>query len=585
MNKEWSLDILYKGYDDPAFLADFNRVATIQAQLSETVNKLPQMPEEEALVAGLKISEEFSELLNGLFNYISLRQSTDTTNPQSMALIGQLQQQYTSSVKDELALRKYIAGVQDLDAVIAKNDYLKQYEFFLKEEKKACEHMLEDNVEEMITKMNLTGGGAWGDLYSYLSSTVEAEYDGKKVTLSDVRNLAHDADPAVRKRAYEAELACYKQIEAPVAFALNNIKKQVNMLSTEKGYASPLAMTLDQSRMTQETLDALWTACKEYLPKFHAYMRRKAELLGYTNGLPWFEMFAPVGKVEKTFTAEEAKDYLVTLFGNFSDDMAEMMRRAFDESWMDFYPRPGKVGGAFCSNITAKKQSRILLNFNGTLSAVDTMAHELGHAYHGQQIEDHLPLNRGYTMPVAETASTFNENVLMSFAIDQAEGEEKLGLIESQLQDVNQTICDIYSRFLFESAVFENCKSQFLFPEQLNELMINAQKEAYGDGLDPEYRHPYMWCCKGHYYSDGLSFYNFPYAFGALFAKGLYAIYKKEGDSFVPKYRELLKATTVCNVEDVAKMVGADITKPDFWRGSLELISETIDEFIRLTNK
>lgn len=585
MNKEWSLDILYKGYDDPAFLADFNRVATIQAQLSETVNKLPQMPEEEALVAGLKISEEFSELLNGLFNYISLRQSTDTTNPQSMALIGQLQQQYTSSVKDELALRKYIAGVQDLDAVIAKNDYLKQYEFFLKEEKKACEHMLEDNVEEMITKMNLTGGGAWGDLYSYLSSTVEAEYDGKKVTLSDVRNLAHDADPAVRKRAYEAELACYKQIEAPVAFALNNIKKQVNMLSTEKGYASPLAMTLDQSRMTQETLDALWTACKEYLPKFHAYMRRKAELLGYTNGLPWFEMFAPIGKVEKTFTAEEAKDYLVTLFGNFSDDMAEMMRRAFDESWMDFYPRPGKVGGAFCSNITAKKQSRILLNFNGTLSAVDTMAHELGHAYHGQQIEDHLPLNRGYTMPVAETASTFNENVLMSFAIDQAEGEEKLGLIESQLQDVNQTICDIYSRFLFESAVFENCKSQFLFPEQLNELMINAQKEAYGDGLDPEYRHPYMWCCKGHYYSDGLSFYNFPYAFGALFAKGLYAIYKKEGDSFVPKYRELLKATTVCNVEDVAKMVGADITKPDFWRGSLELISETIDEFIRLTNK
>ena len=213
------------------------------------------------------------------------------------------------------------------------------------------------------------------------------------------------------------------------------------------------------------------------------------------------------------------------------------------------------------------------------------MAHELGHAYHGQQIEDHLPLNRNYSMPVAETASTFNENVLMSFAIDQAEGEEKLGLIESMLQDVNQTICDIYSRFLFESAVFENCKSQFLFPEQLNELMLNAQKEAYGDGLDPEYLHPYMWCCKGHYYSDGLSFYNFPYAFGALFAKGLYAIYKKEGAAFVPKYRELLKATTVSTVEDVAKMVGADITKPDFWRNSLELIAENIDEFIRLTNK
>lgn len=585
MNKEWSLDILYKGYDDPAFLADFNKVDAMQEELHKKVLELPNMNEEDALVAGLKANEEFSELLEGLFSYISLRQSTDTTNPESMALIGQLQQKYTASIKDGLAFQKYIAAIKDLDAVIAKNDYLKQYEFYLKENKKSCEHLLEDNVEEMITKMNLTGGGAWGDLFSFLSSTVEAEYEGKSITLSDVRNMAHDADPAVRKKAYEAELACYKKIEAPVAFALNNIKKQVNMLSEAHGYESPLAMTLEQSRMSQATLDALWTACKEYLPKFHEYMRRKAEILGYKNGLPWYEMFAPMGKVEKTFTAEEAKDYLVTLFGNFSDDMAEMMRRAFDESWMDFYPRPGKVGGAFCANLTSQKQSRILLNFNGSLSSVDTMAHELGHAYHGQQIEEHLPLNRNYSMPVAETASTFNENVLMSFAIDQAEGEEKLGLIESMLQDVNQTICDIYSRFLFESAVFENCKSQFLFPEQLNELMINAQKEAYGDGLDPEYRHPYMWCCKGHYYSDGLSFYNFPYAFGALFAKGLYAIYKKEGEAFVPKYRELLKATTVCSVEDVAKMVGADITKPDFWRNSLELIAETIDEFIRLTDK
>ena len=479
MNKEWSLDILYKGYDDPAFLADFNNVEVMQEEMHKKLLELPNMTEEEALITGLKASEAFTELLEKLFSYISLRQSTDTTNPESMALIGQLQQKYTASIKDGLAFQKYIASVKDLDAVIAGNEYLKAYEFYLKENKKACEHLLDDDVEEMITKMNLTGGGAWGDLFSFLSSTVEAEYEGKNITLSDVRNLAHDADPAVRKKAYEAELACYKKIEAPVAFALNNIKKQVNMLSEAHGYESPLAMTLEQSRMSQDTLDALWTACREYFPKFQEYMRRKAEILGYENGLPWFEMYAPIGKVEKTFTAEEAKDYLVTLFGNFSDDMAEMMRRAFDESWMDFYPRPGKVGGAFCSNLTSQKQSRILLNFNGSLSAVDTMAHELGHAYHGQQIEDHLPLNRGYSMPVAETASTFNENVLMSFAIDQAEGEEKLGLIESMLQDVNQTICDIYSRFLFESAVFENCKTQFLFPEQLNELILNAQKESY----------------------------------------------------------------------------------------------------------
>ena len=193
-----------------------------------------------------------------------------------------------------------------------------------------------------------------------------------------------------------------------------------------------------------------------------------------------------------------------------------------------------------------------------------TLAHELGHAYHGLHIQDHLPLNTDYSMPVAETASTFNESLIMEAAIKGASGFEKMALIESQLQDVTQIMYDIYSRYLFETEVFEKSKQGFLFPDELNDIMLRAQKAAYGDGLDHDYLHPYMWVVKPHYYSEALSFYNFPYAFGGLFARGLYEKYKNEGEAFVAKYKALLNATTVSTVEDAAKEAGINLEEADF---------------------
>ena len=186
-------------------------------------------------------------------------------------------------------------------------------------------------------------------------------------------------------------------------------------------------------------------------------------------------------------------------------------------------------------------------------------------------------------MPVAETASTFNENIIMNTAIKEASDEEKIALIESQLQDTTQIIVDIYSRYLFESAVFENREQSFMFSKDLEEMMLSAQKEAYGDGLDQAYLHPYMWACKPHYYSTGLSFYNFPYAFGGLFSKGLYAIYQEQPEGFVEKYQELLRATTVSSVEDTAKVLGVDVSTPEFWKKALAEVAESIEAFIALT--
>lgn len=582
MNTEWSLEVYYKGYEDPAFAEDFELLQKNAQALETALGQAREQDDVQGLVTVLEAKEAYAKVLFKLNEYLALRNSVDTTDGKTLDHIGRLDKINASTAKAQSAMDKYIAGVADLEACIAAHPLLTEYAFLLRNTKKKAVHLFSDEMEAMISKMNLTGGNAWSRLFDYLTSTLKVDYDGEQITLPAVRNLANDPDGAVRKKAYEAELASYAKIEGSIAYALNNIKSQVRMLAQERGYGSALTMTLDQSDMKRETLDAMFGAMQEYLPVFHKYMRAKAEYLGYHNGLPWFEMLAPLGRNDKKYTLEETKQCLLDSFGQFSKDMADMMERAFDEEWIDFYPREGKVGGAFCCEVSHAGQSRILTNFNGSFDAVDTLAHELGHAYHGTQTCDHRILNRDYPMQVAETASTFNETHITCLAIAKATGEEKLALLDNILMNTTQVICDIYSRFLFEDSVFNACEDRFLMPEDLKAMMLDAQKKAYGDGLDPEYMHPYMWACKGHYYSEALSYYNFPYAFGAMLAMGLYSMYLKEGEAFLPKYNKFLHATTVMSVEDTAAVVGIDLTSKDFWRESLKSFADMIDEFVEL---
>ena len=586
MYNEWSLDVLYKGTDDENLSRDMERLEALVAEYKAEIASMNEKEPKEALKRVIALNEEMRVLVRRLAGYFSLRRSTNSTDKESSVYMIKIQTLLSSTAKEHVAFEKYVGGLEDLDAIIASDELLSEYKFYFSEVKDSVSHNLSDEAEEVFTKLNASGGRAWGDMVSYLTATVEVDYKGSTTTLSAIRGLAESQDADERRAAYDAELACYKKIKDPIAFALNSIKAQVNTEAELRGYENPLDMTLKGARMQRSTLEAMFEAMREYFPKFREYLKHKAKLLGYENGLPWFELFAPVGKsAGKTFTVEEAHKYLVEHFESFAPDMAEMVDRAFREEWIDFYPRNGKVGGAFCSNLPFLNQSRILTNFSGSFGSVVTLAHELGHAYHGQQISDHRPLNTGYTMPVAETASNFNELIIVNDAIAKAEGEEKIGLIESQIQDCTQIILDIYSRFLFEDEVIRRRKNTFLFAKDLEEIMINAQKEAFGDGLDPEYMHPYMWCCKSHYYSAGLSYYNFPYAFGGLFSRGLYAQYLEEGESFLPKYRELLRATTVDTVEGVASIADIDLTKPEFWRKSLQIIADKIDDFINETSK
>ena len=576
MNEVWNLDVIYRGFDDPAFAADMKKLEKLVKDYAAFAGELVGQTPLDGLKKGIALEEALTVLTAKLGEYASLRQSVNTRDAEAGSRLGQVMQRISGAAGAQAQWREWVSKIPDLMVLVAGDETLKDYTFLFERLLRNSTHLLGSLGEQISARLSMSGSSAWSDLQGYLTSTVPVSYNGGTTNLSAIRNLAYDPDPAVRKAAYEAELSCYDRIKDSVAFALNSIKLETISDCQLRGYGSPLDRTLEQSDMKRQTLDAMLGAMEEYMPKFRQYLRAKGKALGHENGLPWYDLFAPMGKSAAQYTAEDAKRILVELFSTFDQELADMVARAFDESWIDFYPRDGKTGGAFCAGVESIGQSRILTNFDGTFGSIVTLAHELGHAFHNQCIRAHRPLNRDYSMPVAETASTFNECVVMAAAIRQAKShDEELALIESQLQDVTQIICDIYSRYLFESMVLENREQQFMDADTLCGMMLKAQEQSYGDGLDPNFRHPYMWICKSHYY--GATFYNFPYAFGGLFARGLYAQYQREGAAFVPKYKKLLRTTTVATAEDVAKVAGIDLTDKEFWRGALQTVAQQID--------
>ena len=581
MNEVWNLDPIYTGFDDPAFEADLNTAKEKLAAFTAFTGTLADADPAQALRTGIAMEEQLSELAGKLGLYASLRQSANTRDGEAASQLGRLMAVYSGMAGPEAAFKDWASKLPNLMELVAADEQLQPYTFLFEKMADSSRYLLPGRGEEIMARMELSGGNAWADLQGYLTSTVPVSYNGGTTNLSAIRNLAYDPDASVRKAAYEAEIACYDRIKDSVAFALNSIKLETISDCRLRGYASPLERTLKHSDMKKETLDAMLGAMDEYLPKFWQYLKAKAKALGHEKGLPWYDLFAPMGNSSTKFTTEEAKTTLVDLFSTFDGELADMVARAFDEAWIDFFPRDGKAGGAFCAGVECLNQSRILTNFDGMFGDVVTLAHELGHAFHNQCIQNHRPLNKDYSMPVAETASTFNECVVMAAAIKAAASDdERLALIESQLQDATQIICDIYSRFRFEAMVFENREEKFMNADDLCAFMTEAQKQSYGDGLDHSLMHPYMWVCKSHYY--GPTFYNFPYAFGGLFARGLYAQYLEEGESFVPKYKKLLYTTPIATVEDTARVAGIDLTDKNFWRAALQTIADQIDLFCQL---
>ncbi len=587
---QWSLDTIYPGYESREYK---QALAELTAQLDTadgifSREALKTLNPEVWLIRAVSAMNSLRGRFENLFAYAYARYSTSTRDPQSLKQLGELEKTELRLKQQEIAFRNCLKSIKSsIDAVLASSDELRQYELFIRESLQIQSRQLSSAEEDLAADLNRSGGEAWSRLQSTLGSTLTAVWNsesGETMTITRLRTMAFSPDRESRRKAYELEISTWRNAEVAVCAALNGVKGFSHTLNSRRGYASTLDKAVEQSRISRKALDALIAAMEESLPAFRKYLKAKAEILGLP-ALTWYDLFAPLpergGEKQKRVEFHGAADFIIRNFSSFSEELAEYARGAVKNLWIDALPREGKVGGAYCISFPESRESRILSNFSGNLRDISTLAHELGHGYHHHVVKDLPALHQDYPMTLAETASIFSETLVAEKALQEMDEASGLLLMESSLQDSTQVIVDILSRFYFESELMERRADHELSPEELCDMMTDAQKKTYGDGLDPDKLHPYMWAVKGHYYRPELAFYNFPYAFGLLFGLALYGEYRQNSNGFPQKYRSILKDTGRLNAVKLTAEAGFDIEDINFWRSGLSVISERIDTFAR----
>ena len=518
-----------------------------------------------------------------IWSYVNNIVSADSRDEDAQAALSSLDPQRVRLAALDTRFTAWI-GSLDVEALIGQSSLAREHAFMLRKAQRRAEHLMSPAEEAIAAELFITGGSAWEKLYSNYTSQIEVpfEIDGEQrnLPMSAIRNLASQRDREVRQRAYTAELAAWQRAEIPIAAALNSLKGETLTLAQRRKWDAPLDIACFNNHIDQQTLDAMMQAMRESFPDFRRYLRAKARAL-HLPALAWYDMFAPVGEASKEWSFDDAASFITEQFATFSPRLRHLAERAFGERWIDAEPRAGKVGGAYCSS-ARPGESRILANYQPSFGEVSTLAHELGHAYHNFNLVQRTYFQRDTPMGLAETASIFCETIVRQAAFKHASPQEQLALLDASLEGACQVVVDITSRFLFEQRVFEVRAERELSPDELSEIMLHTQRETYGDGLDPELLHPYMWAVKSHYY--GSTFYNFPYTFGLLFSLGLYARYQSEGASFVTQYDDLLSSTGLADAAELTQRFGIDIRTPDFWRSSLDILRVEIDQFEDLVN-
>ncbi len=530
------------------------------------------------------------ELSNTIEPFIHSFVATDSRNQNAMRALSEFEQM---SVQANVLNTKFQAWVGKLGKPAIKkavktNQSARAHEFALNEAAEQSKYLMSEAEEVLAAELTLSGGNAFGKLQGTVTSqlSVDFELDGKtqKLPMPALINLRSHPDEPTRRRGYEAENIAWEGVKETLAACMNGVKGETLTLDKKRGREDAVHSSRDFSRIDRATLDAMLGAMKDSFPIFRKYFKHKAKLIGKEK-LAWWDVMAPMGKTDKVYSFDEARDFIVENFNKFSPELGAFAKRAFDNNWIDAEQRDGKRGGAFCMGVARVKESRILANFDGSFDQVSTLAHELGHAFHNECAYQagKTELQQATPMTLAETASIMCETIITEAVLKQVtDPQEELAIIEAQMNNATGVIVDIYSRYLFEKEVFERREKSELSADDLNDIMERAQKATYGDGLDEKFLQKFMWTWKPHYYINNLSFYNYPYAFGLLFATGLYAIYQKRGADFVPAYKALLAATGENRAAELADTFGINIRTKKFWADSLAIIGKRVDRYCQL---
>jgi pepF/M3 family oligoendopeptidase len=589
----WDVSNVYPAIESPKYQADLDKVVKMLDELDSFIkkNKIRKLTRTPSDIQGAAVAldeligriNEITLTFGTLEAYIYSFYSTDSYNKEARKRLSELEQITIRINRNWVRFQAWVGSLGKITDDICKvapkaKEHRLSLDFIVEQSR----YLMDSKFEDLASELSLSGGGVMWKLQSTTTSQLKMpfEREGKteELPMTILRNLASDKDPDVRKRAYETEIEGWKRIRESVAFALNGVKGNAITLAKWRGRDDVLHGALDHNRIDRETLEALLQSMRDSFPSFRSYLKSKAKKLG-KDKLPWWDLFAPVGEIDLKYTWSEASDYIVEQFSTFSNELGDFARSAFDHNWIDAEPRDGKVGGAFCMGVPAVEESRILANFDGSFDQLTTLAHELGHGYHNFCQKGLPMMRRGAPMTLAETASIFCETIVFDAALATAPEETQVAILENQLIGATQVIVDIYSRFIFESEIIKRREKSELSVDDFCEVMLNAQKETYGDGLDENNLHSYMWLLKPHYYYADAHFYNYPYAFGLLFGLGMFAIYQREGESFIPRYKELLRNTGEGKVADLASSFDINVKTVDFWKNSIAILEERVEKY------
>ena len=565
MNNEklpkWDLESIYPSVTSPLFEDDINAIYQKAEEL-----KSKSADKNSSILSILSLYDEMADIVENVGSYVYTSFSVNTTDRDVLAAMGKAEKAQTVASDASTVMVHYLSQRTDEFS----SPELEPYALFLKEVKTEAEHMMSLEEEALANEMLQVSASAWSRLQESVTASI---HDGDK-TLTQLRGLAMDSDRSVRKDAYEREVKILADNKTAIASALNGVKGTALLLEKRRGWKDPLDRSCNTARISRKALSALIEALEESLPIFRDYLKTKAKLLGLER-LEWYDMFAPVGDASMSFTFEEAKALIIDAYSSFSPEVGEFIKNALDSHWVDPEAHEGKIGGAYDIFFPKKKESRVMMNWEGTYDSVSTLAHELGHAYHDSVVKNYPSSQRSYPMTLAETASIFGETVIFQEVLKKADKDQQLSLIEAYVQGACQVCVDILSRFYFERSAFEARKDGEVTADDFSAMMLKAQEDTYGDGLGV--KHQYMWAVKGHYYNEGFSFYNYPYAFGQLFALGLFAS-KDSVPDFPKHYKEVLSMTGRFEAKEVAAAAGCDIEDKEFWKKGISVIAGYIEK-------
>ncbi|MEH7156998.1 M3 family oligoendopeptidase [Neobacillus drentensis] len=589
----WDLDVIFNGGSESKEFTDhLNLTSELIEAFQTNVNNwtpLNSIEDSKQLIKLLEDFEQAAKKLRQAGAFVGCLQAQNTEDKKATILEARVT---SLSAAFQTALSKFDSSLTAIsDEVWTKllaGKHLNELSYILTERRERAKDKLSKEEEALISALGVDGYHSWGQLYDLIVGKIKISFnengEAKQLSVGQAFNKFSSPDRNVRAEIFENWEKAWGEQADILAKTLNHLSGFRLNVYQKRGWEDVLKEPLSINRMERGTLDTMWAVISENKQMLLKYLERKASLLGLEK-LSWYDLDAPYGKTASKVPYQEGAKFIEQNFAIFGEKMASFARKAFEAQWIEGEDRPGKAPGGFCTFFPESNQSRIFMTYSGTPSNVSTLAHELGHGFHTFAMKGVHHLNRNYAMNVAETASTFAEMIVADAAVKNAKNEEeKLVLLDDKIQRTVALLMNIHARFLFETRFYDERKQGPVAVERLNELMLEAQKEAYNDALE-EY-HPLFWASKLHFFITGVPFYNFPYTFGFLFSLGIYAQALEEGKGYEEKYIRLLRDTASMSVEDLAKKhLQVDLTKPDFWEKAVRICLDDIEEFLELTDK